>query len=274
MTVEPFRAEDIAEFLKMATVEDWVAEAWEFDFLLEVFPEGCFCVRDRTGKGAAFVTSLRHEKSGWIGNLIVAEEFRGQGLGGALFRKAMEALHAAGVSTFWLTASNSGKLLYEKYGFNSLDAIVRWSGNGRQRLAGHTRCTGSAELSSSVSCLDSKAWGDRRDTLLTATAGRGRLLLEEKGFLVMQPCGTAMQIGPFTALASSTADEIFTASLGAVPINTRVYVDAPASNHSAARLYSRRGMRMTGSTELMYAGVKPKYHPDVLYGLATMGSCG
>jgi hypothetical protein len=33
-------------------------------------------------------------------------------------------------------------------------------------------------------------------------------------------------------------------------------------------------MRVTGSTELMYAGVKPDYRPEMLYGLATMGSCG
>ena len=145
MTVEPFRADDIADFLKLATAEGWVAEPWEFDFLLEAFPEGCFCMRDSDGKGIAFVTSLRHEKSGWIGNLIVAEEYRGQGLGEALFRKALEALHAAGVETFWLTASNSGKSLYEKYGFNSLDAVVRWSGTGRQRQPGHTRQAVSAE---------------------------------------------------------------------------------------------------------------------------------
>ena len=114
MTIEPFRADDIAAFLKMAVAEGWVADSREFVFLLAVFPEGCFCIRDSDGKGIAFVTSLRHEKSGWIGNLIVAEEFRGQGLGEALFRKAMEALHAAGVRTFWLTASKMGKSLYER----------------------------------------------------------------------------------------------------------------------------------------------------------------
>ena len=50
-----------------------MAEAWEFEFLLEVFPQGCFCIRDDSGKGIAFVTSIRHGRSGWIGNLIVAE---------------------------------------------------------------------------------------------------------------------------------------------------------------------------------------------------------
>ena len=279
MTIEPFREVDIADFLMMAAAEGWVAEPWEIAFLLRVFPEGCFCVRGRYGKGIAFVTGLRHEKSGWVGNLIVAEGFRGKGLGEALFRKALEALHAAGAGTFWLTASDSGKSLYEKYGFNSLDTVIRWSGTGRRRHAGHTELAELTELteltaSTSVSDIDCQAWGDRRDALLAATAGRGRLVLGEPGFLVIQPCGAAMQLGPFSAQDYGSAEYLCDAALGSLSRETRVYIDAPLSNRPAVRLFSRRGMRVTGSTELMYAGRKPDYRSEMLFGLATMGSCG
>jgi ribosomal protein S18 acetylase RimI-like enzyme len=273
MTVEPFQPADIGAFMVLAAAEGWVAEPWEFDFLLTEFPQGCLCVRGRDGEGVAFVTALRHEKSGWIGNLIVAEGFRGKGLGEALFRKALEALHAAGAETCWLTASNAGRSLYKKYGFKSLDAIVRWSGTGRRRHAGHARHR-ELTVSTSVSGIDHQAWGDRRDALLAATAGRGRLLREESGFMVIQPCGSAMQLGPFSAQDYDSAKYLCDAALGTVPRETRVYIDAPLSNRPAARLFSRRGMRVTGSTELMYAGVKPDYRPEMLYGLATMGSCG
>jgi ribosomal protein S18 acetylase RimI-like enzyme len=274
MTVEPFRTEDIAPFLKMAAAENWVAEAWEFVFLLAAFPEGCLCVRDSDGNGIAFVTSLQHEKSGWIGNLIVAEEHRGRGIGDKLFRAAHGALQAAGVGTFWLTASNAGRSLYEKYGFNRIDAIVRWSGSGRQRHAEQTLSADPGNSSTSVSCIDCQAWGDRRDALLTAITGRGHLLLEESGFMVIQPCGASMQFGPFSARDSRSAEHLCDDALVSVARETRVYIDAPLSNRSAVRLFSRRGMRITGSTELMYAGLKPAYRPELLYGLATMGSCG
>ena len=274
MIIEPFRADDIPDLLTLAIAEGWVAEPWEFDFLLEAFPGGCFCMRNSDGKGIAFVTSLAHEKSGWIGNLIVAEGYRGKGLGEALFRKAREALQGAGVATFWLTASSSGKSLYEKYGFNRLDDVIRWSGTGRKRPPMHTRQSGSAEPVSSVDWIDSQSWGDRRDALLAATCGRGRLLREGSGFMVIQPCGAAMQFGPFSAQDSNDAEYILSRASGSVPRETRVYIDAPLSNRSAGRLFSRHGMRITGSTELMYAGVKPTYRPEMLYGLATMGSCG
>ena len=274
MILEPFRTDDIAVFLKMAAAENWVAEPWEFAFLQAVFPEGSFCMRDRNGKGVAFVTSMRHEKSGWIGNLIVAEEFRGKGIGDALFRKALEALHAAGVRTFWLTASKMGKSLYERYGFSSIDTIARWVGIGRQRHATFGQNCESLSIAQSVISIDSHSWGDRREPLLAATMDRGQVLREESGFIVVQFCGEALQFGPFSALDSGTAEVLFETALRTIPLGKKVFLDAPVSNRSALRLFNRKGMRIAGRNELMYAGVKPDYRPEMLYGLATMGSCG
>ncbi len=274
MIIAPFRKDDITTFLELAVSEGWVAERWELEFLLATFPHGCFVERGANGQAQAFVTAIRHERSGWIGNLIVAEQERGRGVGQALFRKALSALQAAGVDTFWLTASKSGRVLYEKHGFSSVDTIMRWTGKGRRRHTAHAHQAGSADFSASAYSIDCLAWGDRRDALLVAVTGRGRLLLEDSGFMVVQPCGAGVQLGPFAALDSSSAEHIFTAALDSVPQGTKVCIDAPASNRSAIRLFSRKGMQVSGSTELMYAGVRPAYRPELLYGLATMGSCG
>jgi len=274
MTIEPFRADDVAVFLKMAAAEGWLVEPWECAFLLAVFPEGCFCLRDSNGKGVAFVTSLRHEKSGWIGNLIVAKEFRGQGLAEALFSKALAALHAAGVGTFWLTASKMGRSLYERYGFCSIDTIVRWVGTGRQRHPSYGQNGESPTAVPSVIGIDSQSWGDRREPLLVATMDRGRAVCAESGFIVVQRCGEALQLGPFSALDSGMAEVLFETALRTIPLGTKVFLDAPVSNRSALRLFNRKGMRIAGRNELMYAGVRPDYRPEMLYGLATMGSCG
>lgn len=274
MTIEPFRKEDIAAFLELAASEGWLADPWEFDFLLSTFPAGCLCVRDEMGKGIGFVTSLRHERSGWIGNLIVSAHNRGQGIGEALFLRALQALREAGADTVWLTASKQGQSLYEKHGFTAVDTIIRWTGTGRQRHAAHPppACRDCTETSAGG--IDYQAWGDRRDTLLAATAGRGTLLLQESGFLVLQPCGSATQFGPFSALDDSEAEYLFDAALGMVPNGTKVHLDSPASNRSALRMFNRKRMRIAGTTELMYAGKKPDYRPEYLFGLATMGSCG
>jgi len=274
MIIEPFLEDDIAPFLRLAAAENWVAEAWEFEFLLSTFSQGCLVARSDDGEAIGFVTSVRHERSGWIGNLIVEGGYRGQGVGERLFTHALEALRSAGVETFWLTASKSGQSLYEKHGFRGVDTIIRWVGTGRQRHAVHDHQGEWNSSSASVSGIDCQAWGDRRDRLLMATVARGQLLLEETGFAVIQPCGTARQCGPFTALESGTAERVFDAVLRTIPLGSKMYLDAPASNRTALRMFNRRGLRIAGTTELMYAGERPDYRPELLYGLATMGSCG
>ena len=37
MRIEPFRGDDIEPFLKLAAEEGWLAEPWEFEFLLRSF---------------------------------------------------------------------------------------------------------------------------------------------------------------------------------------------------------------------------------------------
>jgi len=274
MRVEPFQADDIAPFLKLATAEGWVAEPWEFELLLCEFPQGCFVARDDNGEILGFVTSLCHLRSGWIGNLIVGEQFRGRGIGKALLRKALEALRAAGAQTIWLTASKSGTPLYEKHGFKRVDTIIRWVGTGRQRHGIHAEALKRNALTLSSHDLDSQAWGDQRKVLLNATSQRGLLLQNGSSFIVRQPCGEAVQLGPFAALKTRSAARLFDEAVESVAAGTKIFLDVPRSNRGASRLLNRRGMSVCGSNELMYAGPRPDYRPELLYGLATMGSCG
>ncbi|MFA7402633.1 MAG: GNAT family N-acetyltransferase [Pelobacteraceae bacterium] len=274
MNIDHFRMDDIPRFLELAAAENWVAEPWEFEFLLAQFPRGCCAARGDNGETAGFVTSLRHDRSGWIGNLIVAAEYRGQRIGERLFTTSLDALRSDGVETIWLTASKSGQSLYEKYGFTGIDTIIRWVGTGRQRHAEHGLRSEGNGSGSSVSGIDCRAWGDRRDSLLAETVGRGRLLFDESGFAVVQPCVDARQIGPFSALDAGSAERLFDDAAKTVAFGTKVLVDSPVSNRSALRLFNRKKMRIAGSNTLMYVGKKPDYRAEMIYGLATMGSCG
>lgn len=274
MIIEPFCSGDVAPFLELAGVEGWVAEPWEFEFLLAEFPRGCFTARMENGVAVGFITSLRHERSGWIGNLIVSPEHRGRGVGETLFRRVQEALFDSGVETVWLTASKAGMPLYQKCGFSRIDTVIRWSGCGRQHSA---NCGAEAACDNSDALLDdidSLAWGDRRAALVAVTAGRGKVLRQESAFIIVQPAGDDVQLGPFSASGYNSADVLLKSALKTIPPETRVCLDAPASNRTALQLFNRNRMRITGSSELMYAGVKPAYRPELLYGLATMGSCG
>ncbi|MBV5339060.1 MAG: GNAT family N-acetyltransferase [Deltaproteobacteria bacterium] len=274
MIIEPFCSGDITAFLELAAVEGWVAETWECEFLLAEFPQGCFAARGDNREIVGFVTSLRHLQSGWIGNLIVAPKFRGSGIGAALFRKALGALFDSGVETVWLTASKVGMPLYQKYGFIRIDTIIRWNGEGQQRRHDQDAEAAYVNCGSLLSEIDGLVWGDRRAALVAVTAGRGKVLQQGSSFVVVQPIGDATQLGPFSAPGYNTADTLLKAALNIIPQGTKVCLDAPASNRSAMKLFNRSRMSIAGSNELMYAGVKPAYRPEHLYGMATMGSCG
>jgi len=275
MLIEPFRSEDIPEFLELAAAEGWLADPWEFSFLLSAFPAGCFAARDsEAGQAIGFVTALRHERSGWIGNLIVRNGFRGNGIGEALFLRAAAALRKAGVETIWLTASPFGKSLYEKHGFTRIDTIRRWTGRAGENGPSSKNEFSSGYMTFSVSGLDCQAWGDRRDRLLTAVTERGSLLVAGKGFLAIQPCGTLLQLGPFSADGYAEAEYLLDAALAELPRESVLCLDSPDLNCGALQLLAAKGFQITGSSDLMRCGMKPAYRPELIYGLASMGSMG
>lgn len=269
MKIEPFQREDVGRFMALAAAEGWVVEEWEFDFLRQAFPQGCFCARDKAGRTVGFVTSLAHDQSGWIGNLIVRPGSRGSGIGRSLFLRAVEVLFGSGARTIWLTASKAGRPLYEKQGFNAIDSIVRWTGTGNGSAPAEGGSAGVPDPS-----LDRLGWGDDRQGLLAAVALRGRSLARDGGFAVIQPCNRSLQIGPFAALDGVCAEELLDGARASIPAAIEIYIDAPSGNAAGTELLQRRGFRRQGSNELMFAGLRPDYRPEYIYGLASMGSMG
>jgi ribosomal protein S18 acetylase RimI-like enzyme len=269
MTIAPFLREDLDHFMSMAQAERWIVDAWEFDFLLGTFPQGCFCARDKADRVTGFVTSLRHDRSGWIGNLIVSPGSRGSGIGKRLFLKAREVLYEAGVQTIWLTASKAGRPLYEKHGFSCIDSIIRWIGLGNGSHSSGVDSGATPDLS-----IDRLGWDDNRERLLSATAARGRVQACNDGFTVIQPCNKSVQIGPFAALHTGSAGMLLANALASIPPAVEIYIDAPARNEEGTALLQQLGFRKQGANELMYAGRRPAYRPECIYGLASMGSMG
>jgi len=274
MNLIPFDRCMIPGFLQMAREEGWIVARWEFEFLLSVFARGCFCAVPRGGMGVGFVTSLRHERSGWIGNLIVAAGYRGKGVGRMLFNEALESLRSQGAETVWLTASTMGKRLYERHGFRTIDTVNRWKMISTGRRAVVRAVTSPLQALALCLHLDTLAWGDRREGLLQAIMARGEALAANRGHLVMQYGEGVVQLGPFAAMDEHKAAELLEHAVSLVPEGVEICLDAPASNSVAERLFTRLGFISSGSTELMYAGRKPDYRPELLFGLATMGSCG
>ena len=264
---QPFLEADIAPFLALAGQEGWVSGRWEIEFLLRSFPQGCFVWREG-GSTQGFLTSVRHRRSGWIGNLLVHPDARRHGIGRGLMERAVSALLKGGVETVWLTASQDGAGLYQKLGFTPIDTINRWAGKGAVN-----RDLKPAPLDiESVRAIDRVGWGDRRETLLQETCGRGRMHTSSGGFICCQQWTGGTQIGPWGCLIGTQAGQLFDQVL--TKGGDDLFLDVPAGNFAATELLSQRGFSIKGSNLLMYLGDLPLYQPGSIYALASMGSMG
>lgn len=265
--VNPFVEADIVPFLALAKEEGWICGRWEFEFLLRSFPQGCFVHREQ-GRSLGYITSVRYGKSGWVGNLLVHPEARKRGVGRGLMELTVSELLKDGVETVWLTASAEGAGLYRKLGFVQIDSINRWTGEGG---ASEPLKTVPLEMES-VREVDRAGWGERRDALLHATCGRGRLYSSSGGFLNCQAWEDGTQIGPWGCLIGAQAGQLLDQALSGA--GNRVFLDVPAWNHAAAALLLKKGFEVKGSSTLMYLGAEPLYQPKNVFALASMGSMG
>lgn len=271
MSVKTFTAEQNGLFLDLADRERWVILPWELAYLQSAFPAGCLSWVDTAGRARGFVTSCRHRSSGWIGNLIVDRDFRGQGIGRELFTRALSSLLQSGVTTIWLTASKDGRPIYEQEGFCEIDTIIRFASMGKER--------GTEKLQTNLPhtidhlSLDATTWGDDRSALLEKTMAIGQLITHDQGFLIIQPVGNRLMFGPWSAYSREAAELLIKAAARTLG-SAEFFIDVPIGNQAAVDIFSRMGLEIVGENSLMYQGKIPLYHPELLYGLATMGSCG
>jgi len=267
MEISALGKEDINEFLSLAGAEGWISGDWELDFLLAAFPRGCLACRDN-GRAVGFVTSVKYDRSGWIGNLIVHPEWRGRGVGSALLLRALAALDEAGTRTVWLTASEAGRPIYERHGFSAIDTVVRWEGQGSVGVSRGIAGTGE------IVALDAAGWGDSRELLLGRVVSRGPASLVPAGFLVCQQWSNAVQLGPWSCADSASAAALLGRAVVPCPGGVRMFLDVPEGNRAAPGLLRSDGFVPGAATTLMYRGDAPDYAPERIFALASMGSMG
>jgi hypothetical protein len=215
------------------------------------------------------VTAVSYERSGWIGNLLVRPELRHRGIGKSLMNEAIASLEHSGMKTVWLTASPSGKPLYERLGFRAIDEVDRWLGDGFAVTLPPDRHV----LTDRHKELDMAGWGDRRELLLTALVGEGETIVGQDAFLVTRKIGELHQIGPWGGTADA-AGALFKQFVASITGGERICLDVPRRNRELECFLERQGLKKNGCTVLMYRGATPSYRPELIGACASMGSMG
>ncbi|MFX1498965.1 MAG: GNAT family N-acetyltransferase [Promethearchaeota archaeon] len=188
--------------LKLTELEGWGTSREELEDLFLFSPEGFF-ISDSNGTLEGIISTANYGRFGFIGNLIVLEQFRNQGIGRKLIKHAMKYLLSLGVKSIMLDAVPEICPLYEEFKFRPVCRSLRLEGKLHLKIVEYVQLMTKKDLMRVVK-LDRKYFRGNRSFLL-----KRRFLLHPdlcyvlnqqnklKGFIMGIPKEDCIFIGPW-----------------------------------------------------------------------------
>ncbi|KAA3609314.1 MAG: GNAT family N-acetyltransferase [Calditrichaeota bacterium] len=133
--------------------------------MFEFGPEGCFLLEER-GVRVGVCVAVKYAHSGFIGDLIVLNEFRGKGYGTQLFQHSVNYMESQGITNLYLDAALAAVPIYEREGFRTVDRSLRFIGTVPGKPHAHVRPFQPTDLRQIIT-MDRKYFGDDRSFFLT-----------------------------------------------------------------------------------------------------------
>ena len=256
-------------FARLAAAENWRISPAELQLFRGSWA-GHALALEVDGQWSGFVTAVHHQRSGWIGNLIVPPKSRGRGYGRRLFAAAVARLERKRLSSLWLTASEQGQPLYKQYGFAKIDEIERWVGDG---VGGG--CDDGLRNNEGLWLADSRAWGETRRELLMAVANHGRAFTAGDAVIFLQQVGDLQILGPWYRGESDTRvhRDLLQQAIAAVPPGQELVIDTFLSS-PLRFLLSEASVTPIGRAALMVRGGPGAARLERMVALASLGSVG
>ena len=263
---------DLVQVLDWAAAEGWNPGLDDAAAFHAADPQGFF-LAERDGAAVAAISVVDHSDSfAFLGLYLCQPEWRGQGIGYALWT---HALAHAGTRTVGLDGVAAQQANYAKSGFVLTGATLRLEGDLAPQPAPEIRAA-TPEDSARLLALDSAANGVERPRFLSAWTASGpqrrTVVLGSAqgpvGFATARLCRTGCKIGPIVAPDSEAALALARAALDAIG-GSRAIIDVPEDNAALASALRKQGFAETFATARMYRGAPPQTGP-ALQAIATM----
>jgi ribosomal-protein-alanine N-acetyltransferase len=143
------------------------------------------------------------QQVGSVGYMGVLPDYRGQGIGTAIFRNLMKIALSVGVKTVMLYASKLGEPIYKKFGFvGKYNASMHHLVNFKPEMQESIKDVKIIESAPDwVLKFDRKTMGFDRSDYLKAriSVGAKLLLIENEGFGLLSPVLSKIRLGPLMA---------------------------------------------------------------------------
>jgi GNAT superfamily N-acetyltransferase len=197
---------DIPAALQLSSGAGWNQTAEDWRLLLQLEPEGCFCIQMDDALAATATLFCYERQLAWVGMVLTHPDYRRRGLATRLLMCALARADALGIRTVKLDATEQGQPLYVNLGFAPEQGVERWFRASRRIIhkAG-SACTTDSPM---WRVLDANAFGVDRGTLLQALVRRGRCFTNANAFLLTRTGRNSRYLGPCVARDPDSAREL------------------------------------------------------------------
>lgn len=201
-TVRMMSIEDIDFAVRLTDTMKWDLIEEDFKFMIELEPEGCFVLLSDSKK-VGLVTNINYGKVGWMGNVIISEDYRGRGGGALLIRHSINYLTNKHVKTIGLYSVIEKIPLYKKHDFVYDSEFIVLEGKGFSQMNKVYIKEAMREDVEGILELDRLCFGASRSKVLAPILGRSENLCytyTEKGKIVGYVIGKIyegfVEVGP------------------------------------------------------------------------------
>ena len=226
---------------------------------------------------------VAYESLAFVGNMAVAQEFQGRGVGRAILTRLLDDIDRRRIPETLLEATPEGERLYRKCGFVDAHWTMAYSRVGELPGGGGAgpavAALAKADLDA-VAAFDAPRFGAERRRVLERFLDdfpvRGFVVRRSGGRVAGYLIAQARILGPWVAEDAEAAESLMRVGL-ALPFDAPAVAYAPAPNAAAAALFAHLGfaahweslrMRRRGPGAPPAAG--PVGRPECLYGLAAL----
>jgi len=202
MIVRPAQTSDLDFFVDCVTRENWLSETRiSFEAFFAHDPHGCF-VAEEGGERIGMIVATAYDTCGFLGELIVLPERRGQGIGRQLMKHAIGYLQHKGLQSIYLDGDTPAVPLYERLGFHIVCKSLRFLGQIDHGNNTYVRPMTPGDLDI-ILPFDRAAFGANRSFFLRRRLNTFPQLCQVwddgriRGFIMGQPGHGVVTIGPW-----------------------------------------------------------------------------
>ncbi|TFG11269.1 GNAT family N-acetyltransferase [Candidatus Thorarchaeota archaeon] len=262
MNIRSLLSSDIDFALDLTMAEGWTSTRSDFEELLLFNPNGCF-IAEIGSEPMGMVCSISYGPFGFVGNLIVRPEYRGEGRGFGLMESAMHYLQSRGTSVVMLDAVSKAVSLYERLGFEIVCRSLRLAGTVKPKSSPRMHQMDEKFLKQVLS-LDQKLFGGDRSLFLKKSLEKHPDLSlvcegdnELVGFMMGSRRHGHVRLAPWAVSESPGFAQEMLPAFAEKAGSTTIRLGVLENNENAVRLLEDHGFHEQSHSWRMVKGVSP-----------------